>query len=435
VGDTARLKSDLKGILVHSAQSALLFVAVCAVLLAMSPLMGAFFLLGGALTCVIGWTTARRLARLAGKERRNEGAYAESIRRSLEQGVPLRTDSGARREVRVTRLVTASSLAVHALLGATVAAAAYAGVTEVQRGAMAPGELFLFVAYALTVHRRLVQFGRQIARFGKVKASLERLAPLLEPPGSAPTGLPLASGLRLEDVKLRSTHGHGARARLKRVNLEIRAGSRVAILGGVGDGKSSLLRSLAGVEPPSSGSIRWDDVDGVPAASVGFLPELPVFPPQRVWQLLGLSGPEELGADDRTTLEQIGAWKIIARLPRGLQHKVASPALSSHEARALGLAEILFGRTAMWVLDAPLEGNPDADSARLRAILRQSQGRTLVVSSVRESDADLFDQVVVLRRGKVRFQGTPSEWRAKQALIPAPEPAAQVRVTPERLTM
>jgi ABC-type transport system involved in cytochrome bd biosynthesis fused ATPase/permease subunit len=268
----------------------------------------------------------------------------------------------------------------------------------------------------LTVHRRLVQFGRQIGRMGKVRASIDRLASLLHEEsadGAAVVLRPLFSALRVVQGRLDSARGHGDSARLRSFDLTIPAGSRVAVIGKAGAGKSSLLRVLAGLEPLAEGALYWDDVplESAGKASLAYLPQDPLFPPQKVGKLLGLDAGGELSAEQRTLLERTGAWDVISRLPRGLGDKVSALSLSKHESRALSLAAILLGPSSVWVLDAAVEGlGSKASAERLRAIAERARGHTLIVSMLKLYDPACFDRVVVLKRGKQAFVGTPDEW-------------------------
>ena len=79
IGDTARIKTNISGILVHATQNVLLFVAVCAMMLYISFELGAFFLLTGLWVAIVGFRAARKVAITAEKQRRKEGDYARAI--------------------------------------------------------------------------------------------------------------------------------------------------------------------------------------------------------------------------------------------------------------------------------------------------------------------------------------------------------------------
>ncbi len=429
VGDAARIKAGLSGILVHVTQNGLLFIAVCVLFLFISPKLGAFFLMAGALALLIGFRAADPVARSADKHRRMEGDYAAMLEEGLTHG-DLDLDledlnlGSARKDVKTTRLITRSTLLVHVVLASTVGLALWVGARDVAAGHLAPGDIFLFIAYALTVHRRTVQIGRQAARGGKVLACANRIGMLVQNAddalgADAPEGL--SHGLRIEELKLSSARGRGDRPRLKRTDLTIRPAERVAVLGGIGAGKSSLLRVIAGAESPRKGKVFWDDVDvsdngGVLRSGVGYVAQDPVFPAQLLWKTLGLAGPEALSSDQQQTLERLGVWPIIRRTPRGFEAKVASSDFSRNEARLLSLAGLLLqDDSPVWVLDNPLEGlNTRAARRCLAEIMSRAGERALIIALPRAIDLDRFDRVLGMRRGKLTFDGEPVRWRNRK---------------------
>ncbi len=442
IGDTARIKAGMAGILVHVLQNGLIFVGVCAVMLYISPRLGFIFLVAGLAALLIGLRASGPVADIVRRQRHKEGRYASAIGGGLDGGgTHLDLDrinaSSARKEVGTTRLIALSSLVVHAVLAAAVAVALWVGAREVRSGTIEPGELFLFIAYALTVHRRMVQVGRQMARSGKVFACVERLEVLLgdetEPDSgsAAPAPVPLTSGLCLDEVRLSVGHGPDRKVRLRATDLTLEPGARVAVIGHVGCGKSSLLRLLSGVEAPDKGRILWDGEDlsndGTLRSRVDYLPQNPVFGPAPIWRIVGMGGPDTPSPEQLETLRRTGAWTVIRNFPRRLEEKVSSQLLSPTECRVLGLAGMLLApATSVWILDGPLDGRGRPQARRqLDEILERAGGRTLVIALSQSIDLHRFDRIVSLRRGRIRFDGTPTQWNERDRAADAPPPSAE----------
>jgi ABC-type transport system involved in cytochrome bd biosynthesis fused ATPase/permease subunit len=263
---------------------------------------------------------------------------------------------------------------------------------------------------------------------------MQRLAPLVRVsvPPRAQEDVELRQSLSLEDVTVDSVRGRKPRLRPLRLTLDARA--RVAVLGGSGDGKSTLLRCLAGAEPFSSGTVRFDGVAVNPQeervlARVGYLPQDPVFPMSPVWRLLGLSGPEAITEPQLEALRSVGAWGVIDKLPKGLQQKVSSASLSRSETRTLSLGSLIIRDAALWLIDAAVEGMNDENAGiHVGAVLDRAGERTVLLSLRHAVELERFDRVLVLRRGKLRFDGTPQAWRAwKEAREAAKEPRIEER--------
>jgi ABC-type multidrug transport system fused ATPase/permease subunit len=438
VGDSARLKAGMSGILVHLSHNGLTFVGICGVLSFFSWELALVFLMGGLLAILVGLKYAGPIAENSRRQRRKEGKYAQVIQEKIEHGV-VDVDfeeinaSSARKEVRNTRLVASSSLWVHVILALTVGVALWIGVSGVRSGALAPGVLFIFMAYSLTMHRRLVQVGRQIARTGKVLACASRLGVLVDKTRvesgvasvSQPSTAPLEKSLRLEQVKVLSARGKEGRARIQRTSLTIQAGSTVAVLGEVGSGKSTLLQVFAGKLFPEKGTIHWDDEE-IEEGDVSrdfrcaYLAQEPVISPETVWKIIGLERPELLTPEVEVSLKAIGAWKVIKSFPKGILEKVSSLRLSRNESRLLALAGILLAsHEPVWILDDPLEGvSGKRARRRLAEILRCAAGRTVIMALSREVSLGSFDKILEMDRGKIEFDGTTEDWRTGEDEAP-----------------
>ncbi len=432
IGDSARIKAGLSGIMVHGLKNGMLFIAACAVITWVSIVFGVIFFISGLIAIYIGFYISTPVAGTASKLRRKEGVYATALAEGLDAGVmDLKMDdinwSNARKSVSITRMIARSSVCIHLVLGASVSLALVVGARGVKAGTIAPGDLFIFIAYALTLHRRMVQVGRQIARTGKVLACAERIGAYARyaPSGDGdahmtdtPSGpLPLVTGLRLERVRLDMGRGREGKPRLRRTDLLLEPGSRVVVMGSVGSGKTSLMHLLAGVEVPDRGRVYWDEEkilkkNGGLSSRVGYLPQTPVFPAARVWNHLGLADPESLSPEDEQTLRRLGSWKIIESFKKGLGQKVASNSLSRNEARLLRLAGILLSDTSpVWVLDNPLGGLSGAKARQcLDEIIMRASHRLLVVALPNQRHAMRFERLLYLNKGKIRFDGPPSEF-------------------------
>ncbi|MDH4227085.1 MAG: ABC transporter ATP-binding protein/permease [Deltaproteobacteria bacterium] len=431
VGDIGRIKSGIAGILVHGLQNGLLFAVVCIVMLVVSIELGLVFFIAGLIAIIIGLYTSKPVARTSGKTRRKETGYAAALQEWLDYGDqaegPEDVDADeAQREVRTTKIIAVSSFYVHVVLAISVGVALWIGYQGVNSGSIRPGELFLFIAYALTVHRRMVQVGRQLARTGKVAASVESVSGFLKGREVTETvrfnaESQKAVAITLDNVRLGSYRGKGGGYRLKVESLSIGPGEKVAVLGKTGSGKTSFIEVLAGVEIPEEGSVGFGGMEASGDRAFfmsvsAFLSSDPVLPSSVLWKVLRLQGPNADLSGEEEVLRLTKAWNVINDFPQGLESKVDSVKVTRSEARTLRLASILVGVTpGIWFLDDPVGGFSKQRSARcVEEIIKRAGAKTVVAALSRPVALEKFDRVIFMRNCKVDFDGTPDEWKRRQ---------------------
>jgi multiple sugar transport system ATP-binding protein len=199
------------------------------------------------------------------------------------------------------------------------------------------------------------------------------------------------------------------------VSLEVRDGELVSLVGPSGCGKSTLLHLVAGLEAPSSGSIRIGGVD-VTRASPGarnvamVFQSYALYPHRSVRRNISFPlevarvGRAERDARVEETAARLGIAALLDRSPREL---------SGGQRQRVALARALVRRPAIYLFDEPLSNLDAALRADLRAELKRLHaelGATFVYVTHDQAEAmTLSDRVVVLDRGVVRQVGPPRE--------------------------
>lgn len=213
----------------------------------------------------------------------------------------------------------------------------------------------------------------------------------------------------------------GAFTALAHVDLTVRRGEFVTLLGPSGSGKTTLLRAIAGLSPPTAGSIHQDgtDVTAVPVErrDVGIVfQSYALFPTLSVADNItyGLHGRPRALRQQRLTemLDLIGlgahAHKYPGQLSGGQQQRVA-------------LARALAPGPGLLLLDEPLSAL-DAEVRRdlrgeLRRLQRQLGITTLMVTHDQEEALTLSDRIMVLNHGRVEQVGTPADLYERPASL------------------
>jgi putative ABC transport system ATP-binding protein len=255
------------------------------------------------------------------------------------------------------------------------------------------------------------KLGKQIEVYYDLLAALDKLGVLTDLPLDESSGGPPPPGagplaLRLERVGY--TH-LGEQPGLTDVDLEIEAGSHIAITGVHGAGKSTLLELLYGVREPSRGVITVEGValhelDGERwRQQVELVREIGIFAGS-VLDNVRL-GREQLDEDRvRAALAAVALESVVARLPDGLHTELATGGapLSPGQARRLMLARAIVARPRLLLLDEAL-GHLDAASqaAILDALFADDAPWTLVAATYNPNVIDRCERAYVLRGGRL----------------------------------
>ena len=214
----------------------------------------------------------------------------------------------------------------------------------------------------------------------------------------------------------------GVRA-LDGVDLELRAGERVALVGQNGSGKTTLVRHLNGLLRPTSGSVTIDSVDasGFTVAQLASRVGLVFQDPDR--QIFAGSvqsevefGPRNLGRRG-SELRSAVAGALAATGLAG-EEGTNPYDLGQSRRKLLALASVLAMRTPILVLDEPTTGQDAGGVERVRAIVESvaAEGRTVVaISHDMRFVAETFERVVVIRAGRIIGDGPPERVFAADA--------------------
>jgi branched-chain amino acid transport system ATP-binding protein len=207
------------------------------------------------------------------------------------------------------------------------------------------------------------------------------------------------------------------------VSLEVGEGECVCLLGRNGVGKTTTMRTVMGLTPPSAGRVRFKsrDITGwspyrVARAGIGFVPEdRRIFAELSVWENLDVA---------RRAAARPGRWTmetVIDLFPvlGGLRDRQGG-FLSGGEQQMLTIARTLMGNPDLLLLDEPSEGLAPlvVDALLQRVGELKAQGLTILLAEQGiEFSLALADRVYVLEKGAVRFSGAAETLRSDRALL------------------
>ena len=225
-------------------------------------------------------------------------------------------------------------------------------------------------------------------------------------------------------LQIEQVHAHYGQAHiLHGVSVSIEAGTSVGLLGRNGMGKTTLIRTLMGYVPPTSGRILWEgrDMTGAPPErmarlGIGYVPEgRGVFPNLSVRENLVMSArPDVNGARDWSFERVLATFPRLAeRLGHGGQQ------LSGGEQQMLAIGRALLTNPRLLILDEATEGLAPlvvAEIWRVIADIRKTGIATLVVDRDHRKVGEQSDQLLVLQKGRVVLAGASEGLRRSAEL-------------------
>src|SRR5690349_193218 len=217
----------------------------------------------------------------------------------------------------------------------------------------------------------------------------------------------------LEIKNLSHTYANGTVA-LDDVNLSIPRGM-YGLLGPNGAGKSTLMRTVATLQQPTAGSIRFGDIDVLAdperlRRTLGYLPQdFGVYPRVSAYSMLdqlavlkGITEGKDRKAVVETLLEQTNLWavrnKSIAGFSGGMRQR-------------FGIAQALIGNPELIIVDEPTAGLDPEERNRFLNLLAEIGDNVVVILSTHIVDdvADLCPRMGVPADGRVQLEGAPQE--------------------------
>jgi ABC-type multidrug transport system ATPase subunit len=217
----------------------------------------------------------------------------------------------------------------------------------------------------------------------------------------------------LEISNLSHTYGNGTVA-LDDVSLSIPRGM-YGLLGPNGAGKSTLMRTVATLQQPTAGSIKFGDIDVLAEPerlrrTLGYLPQdFGVYPRVSAYAMLdqlavlkGITSGSQRKAVVETLLQQTNLWNVrnksIAGFSGGMRQR-------------FGIAQALIGNPELIIVDEPTAGLDPEERNRFLNLLAEIGDIVVVILSTHIVDdvADLCPRMAVLANGRVQLEGKPGD--------------------------
>jgi ATP-binding cassette, subfamily B, bacterial len=416
------------------ASSSLILLGMFVVTFWLDPLLALVAFLVTPLLLVTTMHYQKRIKQMARSQRAKEGEIASLATEALsamqvikafgtesfEQDRVQRT-SAERLKVGVeTSRVEARFGALVDVLGAVATALVLClGVLSVADGRITPGDLVVVVSYTNKLYKPLKDIAKQASRAARALARLERIAEILSSDmvlvggtdGSPPDHRAVGT-VELHDVHFRYVTNRSA---LNGVSLRVPKGSRLALVGESGAGKSTVGALVARFYDPTEGSVRIDGRDARDwplrwvRDQVGVLLQDTILFTGSVRDNIAYGTDADM-ARIREVTEAAGALRFVQSLPDGFDTMLGpgGVGLSGGQRQRIGIARVLLRDPPVIVLDEPTTGlDAESEVQVMAGLERLIEGRTTLLITHSTSLARSADHVAVMAEGRVVEYDTP----------------------------
>jgi thiol reductant ABC exporter CydC subunit len=410
-------------------------VVVCLVILAPAgAVLAAGLLTAGVGVPIVAAATARSAARRVAPARGQlAAALADALAGAAElhaygaadQALAAVTEADADLTRQAGRNAAVSSLSAglsSAIAGLTLWVVLLLGVAATGDGALTRVPLAVLTLTALASFEAVNALPAAAMQLGQARASARRIAAVLDAPvpvRDPATPRPLPDGpLRVTLRGAQVRYGSGAPLVLDGVDLDLRPGRRIALVGHNGAGKSTVASVLLRFTDLTAGSVTLNghDLSGYASDDVrtrisGCAQDPHIFD-TTLRDNLRLARPAATDEELDDAAARAGLLDWIRSLPKGWDTPAGAhgAAMSGGQRQRLALARALLADPALLILDEPTAHlDPDSRRALTRDLLQATAGRTTLLITHDLDGLDQVDEIVVLRHGKVVRRGSYGE--------------------------
>ena len=292
------------------------------------------------------------------------------------------------------------------------------GVYLIAERELSMGALIACVILTGRVLQPMAQVASLITNFHQSRTALETLDSIMQLPDERDkerqfVHRPELSG-KIEFKGVYFKYPGTEQASLEKVSFKLNSGEKVALIGRIGSGKTTIEKLIMGLYKPDSGSIRLDDIDLNQIDPVdlrrhiGYVPQDIMLFDGTVRDNIVMGSPE---VDDEVLLEVAalaGVDSFVHRHPLGFDLPVGErgAALSGGQRQAVAIARALIHKPSILILDEPTNSMDNASEEYIRGQLDvYGKGRSVILVTHKMSLLSLVDRIIVMDSGLVVADG------------------------------
>ncbi|MGR5251849.1 type I secretion system permease/ATPase [Vibrio astriarenae] len=296
------------------------------------------------------------------------------------------------------------------------------GVYLIAQGDLTMGGLIAATMLSGRAIGPMVQLSLLSTRYNQAKSSMTIIEQVMEMPDEQEEGKryvhrPIVQG-KVELDKVSFSYPEAQVASIRDVSLTIEPGEKVAIIGRIGSGKTTLERLIMGLYQPKEGSVRIDDTDIEQLHHIDIRRNIGCVPQDSQLFFGSIRDNITLGrplSDDRDVMDaanRAGVTQFTQQDPAGLERQVGEGGglLSGGQRQAVAIARAFLGRPPVLLLDEPTSAMDNRSEMQIKHQLSQLKSHeTLILITHKMSMLDVVDRVIVMEKGLVLADGPKSQ--------------------------
>ena len=296
------------------------------------------------------------------------------------------------------------------------------GLREINSARLDPSQFFTFLFFLFRSYDPMRKISRQHNEITKAFAAARDVWGILDendtlPEKSDPAQLKtLESGIRIENVSF--NYRNSRKKILKKIDLEVKKGEMVALVGESGGGKSSLTRLVQRLYDPTEGAIYWDETDLRDASVLSLRKQMALVTQETVLfndtvrQNIAYGKPDSTDAEIEEAARIAFADEFIAQLPKRYDTLVGERGtlLSGGQRQRIAIARAVLVNAPVLILDEATSAlDTESEAWVQKALANLMQNRTTIVIAHRLSTIRKADKIVVMEKGSIIESGTHDE--------------------------
>jgi len=324
--------------------------------------------------------------------------------------------------VKVNRIMAALMPLMMLIINFTTIAIIWFGAKRVDGGNMQIGDLMAFIQYAMQILFSLIMVSMMFVMIPRASASADRINEVLDvnpeiKDAEATKNADDKKGF-VEFNNVTFSYPGAEKPVISNISFKAKPGETVAVIGGTGSGKSTLINLIPRFYDIQSGSILVDGVDIKEMsqeslrAKIGFVPQKTVLFTGTISENIRYGKEDATDDEVRHAAETSQSMEFIEKMEDGFDSVIAQGGtnVSGGQKQRLSIARALVRKPEIYIFDDSFSALDFKTDAKLRAALKkETKDSTMIIVAQRVSTVMDADKIIVLDEGKVAGIGTHRE--------------------------